>query len=556
MSTQTNPTNNIREAVTALIRYRWRFVLPAFVVTAGIFSVALMVPRKYQADAVFERRVDPVLSEMNSKGASQIQNPRGTIVQELSGELAVEKLIKQIKAESAGKPDSRGIAQGVNDLRHEVSKSVVVRYDMSNNELDRITVSYISANPDMARLVVNRLVENYIQQTRQAMEQRLTQSASFFENEVIRERGIIEDLENKLLQFEIAHAELLPDNPTSLQMTLTDAQARLAEMEQNLKALATREETIGQTLRETPAVTPSVTHGPNPEVTRLEGELRRAEATLAEAVNVLKMKDKHPDLIAMRDRVSAIKTEISAAEPEVVIQRQLSDNPRRSELEMTLANAVAERQSLEAQIAATQKRVTELEAQTAGLFPIRSDYRKITRELDQHQRQLGFWEDNLRRVRMAVTAENGNRGIQLDFIKPCAALNRPVSPNLTQVILAAIGIGLMAGVASVFFAHRGDETFASGEELAKNFQIPLMGSVSEIISRKQRQLRTVRNFIVYPLNAVAMLTVLAVLAGVLYLELERPEDYAKLRRAPGRMFFNQPDAPVAATAMLTTEKGE
>ena len=540
MSTHTNP-NNIRDAVAVLIRYRWRFVLPAFLVTAGVLSIALLLPRRYQAEATFERRIDPILSEMNSRGASRVQSPRGMTTKEIVGDAAVETLITQLKADAAGKKDERRVAQAVNDFRHDLPKNVILRYDVSNNELDRVTISYLSTDPEMARRAVNRLVENYLTLTRAQMEARLTESVSFFEGEVGRERKIIEALENKLLEFEIIHAELLPDNPTNLQNALALTQERLSDLDQNHKKLLLQEAALRTTLAQTPKTTPLVTHGINPERERLEGELRKTGAELSHAVNVLKMKLRHPDIIALRERIAALEEQISTTASEVITERQVSDNPHHAELELRLAQVEAERQSLETQIALSGKRIESLNAQANELFPIRSDYRKITRELDQHQRQLGFWEDNLRRVRLAATAENGNRGIQLDFVKPCPVVEKPVSPNLTQVMLAAIGIGIMSGVASVFFAHRSDETFTTGEELAKALQTPLMGSVSEIISSHQRRMRRLRNLVIYPMNAAAMLAVLAILVGVLYLQLERPADLAKLRQAPGRFLFKQAD---------------
>ncbi|MCE9589134.1 MAG: hypothetical protein K8S99_01265 [Planctomycetes bacterium] len=550
MCTETNHHNNIREAFAVLLRYRWRFALPAFLAMAGVLIVSLLLPRKYQAEAIFERRTDLVLSEMNSKGAPQLQSPRGSITQELTGETAVEQLVKQLRAEHIEGKAPRLIDQTVNDLRHDLPKSVMVRYDVSNNELDRATVSYVSTDPEMARLIVNKLVENYILRARSVMEKRLAQSATFFEDEVVRERKQIEELENKLLKFEIAHSELLPDSATSLQATLTESQNRLSAEDQALKAAVLNEESLRKSLEQTPKVTPMIVKGPNPELTRLDTELRKAEASLTEAVTVLKMKERHPDLVAMRQRIKSLKAEITHAEPEVVLQRHLSENPHYAELQTALLHAASEREALEAQVTATRKRADELNAQAAGLFPVRSDYRRITREVDQHQRQLAFWEDNLRRVRLAVTAENGNRGIQLDFIKPCPVLDRPVSPNLSQVLLAAVGIGLLSGIASVFFAHRADETFTSGEELAKAFQVPLMGSVSEIISAHQRRLRSIRNFVLYPLNAAAMLAVLAILSGVLYMELEHPSRQGKTAAgSPQPLNNGQAMNTVSGTAM-------
>jgi hypothetical protein len=226
-----------------------------------------------------------------------------------------------------------------------------------------------------------------------------------------------------------------------------------------------------------------------------------------------------------------------------------------------LANATAERAGYESQLQTVRERIEKLNGQASSLFPVRADYRKLTRDVEQRQRQMAFWEDNLRRVRMALTAESGDRGVKLDFIKPCGEIGRPVSPDLFQVLAAAVALSLLAGTASVFFAHRTDESFGTGDALAAALNLPLFGSVSEIISRKQRSLRRLRNAFVYPMNAAAMGAVLLALVAVLYMSLERPELFAEFRKSPtrfvtGRVSLGPQSAKADEGRGATPGKGE
>ena len=123
-------------------------------------------------------------------------------------------------------------------------------------------------------------------------------------------------------------------------------------------------------------------------------------------------------------------------------------------MEVMLTSAQADCQALQGQLIAAKAKG----AKAPGLSPPRARCTrcaaitcKLCRDADQHRRQLAFWEDNLRRVRMAAAAENGDRGVKLDFIKPCPQLYRPVSPNVTQVLLAAVGLGLLAGAGNGVF---------------------------------------------------------------------------------------------------------
>jgi hypothetical protein len=96
------------------------------------------------------------------------------------------------------------------------------------------------------------------------------------------------------------------------------------------------------------------------------------------------------------------------------------------------------------------------------------------------------------------------------------------------VLLAAIGMGLMAGTVSVLLAHRTNESFTTGEQLSHAMGIPLIGSVSEIISVQQRRMRRLKNYILYPLNIAGMSAVTLLMVGMLYINLKRPELYSRL----------------------------
>src|SRR5690606_35088284 len=97
-----------------------------------------------------------------------------------------------------------------------------------------------------------------------------------------------------------------------------------------------------------------------------------------------------------------------------------------------------------------------------------------------------------------------------------------VSPNIAQVFMAAIGLGLLAGSLAVFIAYRTDETFAHGEQMSEHFGIPLFGAVSELITHRHRQLRRLRRLVLYPVQAVVMAAVISGIASALYLDLVEP----------------------------------
>jgi len=541
MSQKNAQQNAVLELWELLLRYRWRFILPAFAVTLGVLGMSLLLPRKYKSEAMFERTTDMVLTEMTAKGATRnFQAPHNSLIEEIAGRRAVDELLTQIEPEL----QKLGLIHSELDrqtLKTDIVRGTIVHWVVASGALDRVRVEYVSPHPVVAKLVVNGLIQNYIQRTRDAMDKRLNESATFFKNEVANNRKIIDDLETRLLEFEINNGDLLPESTNSVQERLNDRETELQDMTAQRDAAAVRVRNLKNAIAETPATIPEKITAPNPELTRLNEKYRTLTEQLTQYTDVLKMKPAHPDVISLKQRVAELQAVIDRTDKTIVAQEQYKNNPKLAELELQYTQAVGEQEALTRQIEVVDKQVKKMAAQTGNMFPVRSDYRKLHRQVEQAQRQLAFWEDNLRRVNMTLAAESGDRGVQLNFVKPGGVGVKPVSPNLAQVLMAAIGLGLMAGALSVFFAHRTNESFASGDELARTFELPLLGAVSELISRQHRKARRVRNMILYPTNAVLMAAALIAMTAILYLDLEKPDTLLALK-AKASWVFQMPDA--------------
>jgi uncharacterized protein involved in exopolysaccharide biosynthesis len=528
-----NQQKTLFDAWDVLVRYRWRFVLPAFIALVLALGMSLLLPRKFQGEAMFERRLDMVLSEIMQRGGQRpAQDPRQSLVQELTGPPAIDQVVDRLapQLEAAARKEGKSFDAGA--LKADLPRRLIVKFDIATPSVDRVRLTYSSDDPQLARTIVNGLINDYIDRTRADIDRQLRQSEEFFVNEVEQARSDIEDLENRKLSYEIDHAALLPDTTYSIQSMVQESQEQLGSLEQSLATVDQRIATLSASLATTPKTQPSVVMSRNPELVTAETKLKELNSTLNLYVGTYKMTDRHPDLVDLKSQIASLQEHIVDLPEQVVKEQHVESNAKRTELELKLTEATAERDSLKRQVEAGKVRLVDLNRQSENLFPVRAEYRKITRQVEQNQRQLAFWEDNLRRVRMALTAESGNRGVQLDFIKPCPVVSRPISPDPAQVLLAAIAICLTAGAASVFIAYRTNESFQSSEQLAGAFNMPLLGSVSEIISSQQRRARHLRRVVFYPLNAAVMTSVVMIMAGLVYLQLKQPAQFAKLTSNP------------------------
>ena len=540
MSRSNNQAKALVDAWFILLRYKWRFIFPLFIVSAAVLALSLLLPRKYQAEAVFDRRTDQVLASiMVGSGQKTYDQHTTSIKQELTNGVSLDKAIDDVKPFVAMMAEKNGQDVNLAELRRDMARKLQVQFEIATQEHERISVKYIDTDPILSRLVINRLVHNYIDQAREQIAKGLEDTQSFFYDEVDRTRIKIENLENQKLTYEIKYAELLPDSPNSISMIQTQLDERVADLTRQLNIAKNQKDACQQALASTSQTVNSLVKERNPELIRLESKLRDLQNEYRTAVVVNKMTDRHPQVQDLQVQIAEVKQVIGNTQTEVVTRKTIASNNRFDELKLALTQAQTHYDAIEAELSQVTERRQQLDMKASELFPIRSQYRKITRQMDQLQRELQFWEENLRRVQMARSAEDGNRGVQLAFIRPCTELTRPVAPNMFQILISAIGLGMISGAISLLFAHRTDETFHDGEQLSNSLHLPLLGEVSEIVSVQHRRMRKVRNMVLYPLNAVAMTTVLVTLVSVLYMNLQTNPNTDAIQNDPMEMLQQQ-----------------
>ncbi len=523
MTQPKDPKTTLADLLDMIVRYRWRLIVPAFLVAALVLAGGLLLPRKYKAEAVFERRTRMVLEQITAKGAPEsMDTSKPSLIEEITGSTAIDELITAIEPQVAPRFVARTGEYDRRDLHEGLTRGVIVTPVLSSKSLDRINISYVAEDPVVAQLVVNTLVENYIDRTRLYVADRLQETAAFFEKEVAGAKEQIEALENRQLNFQLEHAELMPDENGHLQHGISALEVELSAARQSRDSAQVRVQKLRESLEETPVTEAMDVTAPNPELKELLRKRTALEEQATSWTSQLGMTELHPDMIALRAQVVSLTRQIGETDGLVVTEQHVSANPKHRQLDVMLADAVAEAEALENRVATLEGQVARLSADSEHIFPVLAEYKKLTRDIEERQRRLTFWEDNLSRIRLTQAAESSQSGMLLDFIKPCTEINKPVSPYLSQVVLAALLLGLMAGGVGVFTAYRTDETFLGGEQVSKAVGLPLFGSVSEIISRQRRQLRHVRNLILYPTGALAMAAVLSALMAALYVSLEQP----------------------------------
>jgi uncharacterized protein involved in exopolysaccharide biosynthesis len=540
------------EAKNLLTRYRWRALLVSAGVALMVLVTALFLPRKYEAEAIFERRTGLVLDEISSRGSvmRSLQSIRGTVNASLTGGPAVGRVVDELDLPGT---DSNEAAPGSGDelarreLVQHLRRRLRVDVDLASRNQERIRLTLVDSDPDRARTVVNELVRNYIAEVEQRIDKSLDEAAEFFESQRKKHEQRIDDLEVERVQFELKHADLLPGDSAGFVQRIAETEQQLLEAQQAHAAAERRLETLEAEYErqrgESGTITDVVTR-PNPEIDEVKARIDQYRKELEQAVTIRQMTEKHPLVIRLRRKIDELEARKKELPAEVVAERVTKQSEVSEALRTKVAEARSEVRSTESAVAMSRDLLTTLNAANAEVFPVRADYRRLERQIREAQREVDFWDENHRRVRVAQAAEGGQRGVTLDFIKPCGTLRVPSSPDLAQVLFAAVAAAAVAGVLTVLISDRTDQSYTSISEVATDTSLPTFGAIGEIITRRRARMRSFVRGFVYPAATVGMLALLMFAGYANYVSLRTPNGGEPLwERISGKLF-----APVVREA--------
>jgi len=304
---------------------------------------------------------------------------------------------------------------------------------------------------------------------------------------------------------------------------------------------------------------------PNPELARLQDELRGFKKKLDSYKIESKMTEEHPLVITVRKQIADVEQRI-AETPARVIQQQIYITPTMPFAPATpaapgvpMVDPLREREHqlraimLAAEIAAAQEEVDVLtrdlqkrEARLASLHdllnnfePVRQSYLQITKDVAAQSAEVERYQQQLTAINMSLAAEAAKHRTHLSQVELAQEQFRPSSPNLAYVLLFALVGGLAFGGGLVFLSNLMDRSIATTEEAADYFDLPVYGVVGEIVTPSQRTRRKIRRFIAGPAVTLVVLAALGLATLNIVLWLYYPQLHDAWRQSPAAFLGNQ-----------------
>ncbi len=320
----------------------------------------------------------------------------------------------------------------------------------------------------------------------------------------------MDDHETRLLQAESDLADFkkrnlgyMPNDGADYYTRLQTALGNVAETERKVRQLRQRRDEVARQLE-----------GEEPVFGLTPSTPAQAAAGCSKAANVAQLQaqlsdlqvaftNKHPRIVMLKDTIEALELEcaqereamggtIAVVNPET---NSLDANPVYQNLRLQLSNANVELAALTEEYNSRLGSVALLRADVDKISMVETDLKKLNRDYgvveSRYQELLRRWETLQSKRRLDPVTEI----VQFNILEPPFAKATPVAPNRPMLLIAVLVFALGAGGAVAFGLNELKPVFFDRRTLARVAGLPVLGSVSMIMSTEDATARHRRTLV-------------------------------------------------------------
>jgi polysaccharide biosynthesis protein PslE len=470
---------NLRDILIVIFKHKKKIM--------GLFLTALLLsplvyylfPVKYLASATLMVAQGREYSRPNLTNNEQAQMRYG-LDQIISSEAAIldsndvkDMAIKRTGADKIY-PNFARVPDGVNLLeitRHKMESSLSIEKGKTANI---IKVSFQNENPKTAALVVNNLVDAYIEKRLQVLNSE--KPKQFLEKKVNEYQKGLRESEDKLEAFKQQHQvfalaeqkDLLIKQRSNLDIAIKAAQIQSKELQQKQSSLEIQIRQVPQNL---PAAT--VVQTPNDA----DGQLLALQRKERELLS--KYRENTPFVEDVRNEIRLVQDFIAKQQKKEPGARMV--DPLHQTLQKDIITLKSELSSTEARITELKHQLREADHDTQNIDMLGKTFSELQRERDANEKSYQVYAQKLEETRISEELDKQVLG-SVSIIDKAEAPLFPESKakNRGLGFFLAVGalIGLGAGIGLAFLLESNLQGMGTPQKAEKILNLPVLSAFS------------------------------------------------------------------------------
>ncbi len=484
-----------------VLKRRWRLVMIVALSTLVLSGInALRQTKLYQSSGQLLIRSDQTsqLTGIDARSAdvkslTAKSDPLTTEIEILKSNRVLQNVVAAIKQ----KKKNRTIGQSLNldgdakifsekeaniydetDIK-EIVKGLTVKPVVGT---DVLQVNYQSKSPDLAAVVVNEVMEDYIRNNIEVNRSQAVSAKQFILAQLPETESAVRKSENNLKDFREANgivsltqeAEESVRNLSALTQNINTAQSTLAQSQARVMQLRS---VVGMDVK-TALTVNALNQSSNVQKTFADWRLAQAELGKQRAL----YKDDAPEISLLKDQVQVAKTDLDrqiqaiAGENTNISLDTLQLSKTQQDLVADLARAEVDRATASQGLASLIQSRAESLKRSSAVPRLETAQRELQRQVDAAQTTYKTLLTKLQEVQVAENQTVGNARI----ISNAEIPEKPSSNSITMMLLSGGFVGLLLGIASAFTVDYIDKDIRTIKEIKKLLPYPFLGVIPSV----------------------------------------------------------------------------
>lgn len=482
-------TGAARSYVEVVFRRKWLFLVPVIIFTSSAAGLGFILPPMYRSEAILGLKEEQI-ENPHIKGVTALTSVRDRlpmIRERLKSRSRIVSVIRSLGLDAQLKND-----WGMEDLISSLRGSIGVDLRHSGNvfsiwceHYDRVT----------CQKIVELVTDLFIKENLDLEKRETSIGIEFLESQRSIYRQKLEEAERNLTTFKEEHQQVLSiaaarelgeklgvtDTANINVLRYTSYERDLIEMRLKLQELSARQEYLREEIKRTEKYVISARiQEINPVVRELKKEL--AEKRIEIHRLRIDSTENHPLVQQLQRQIEKIQEELEKMTEETVKQETRTINPNYQELEKELSRTDAEMASLKKRIEITELFMKDYHKEVRKIPETERKLTDLQRSYNIYNRRFLDLTERLETAKITERLETIEKGVRFEILERPRVPMEPFKPNRKAIVLIGLISGMFIGGGLVFIAEATDHSFGDIAQLRQAVEIPVLGSVSRILT--------------------------------------------------------------------------
>lgn len=398
---------------------------------------------------------------------------------------------------------------------------------VSGTSRDNIySITYSNRDPLKAKKVVDELLNTFLESALGSSRTDTVVTQKFIDEQLQEYEKRLIEAEERLRDFKQRNVGMMPGEGRNYYSRLEEAHQQLEAAKLAHVEASRRRDELNARLKDTlqSSATPEDAAAAGVE-TQYSERIESMEKNLDELL--LQYTAKHPDIIATQNLLASLKerhAEELKALANLPPESSSSNSSGYNEIRLAMGEASATAAALQTRVKQYQGRIDELEKLVDTLPEIEAELARLDRDYGLNKQQYLELLERRESARLSQEVDQKADNVKLKVIEPPRVPIAPSGPDrvrfLSVVFLGAVGLG----AALAFLMSQLNPRFFSTEDLRDFAELPIMGVVGLVSSRRQKTERRME----IAVFATVLLGFFALYGGLTGLELSQMDVHGKV----------------------------